>query len=524
MAITIAKMLRIGCRKPCHPLASMVALAALTWASGGQAAEWRIVPQLNLREIYSDNVRLAQSGLETSDFITEISPGISIASNGPGLKLKANYTFQHFRYADDSKGSTSHHRLDAGATLELVKDLFAVDGTAAISQQDVALLGTTSVNDYAITGNRTTVKSLNISPYVHHNFRGIALGELRYAYSRVDTDSAVLSNSRLDSVRLNLASDPSFRTLGWGLRYDAQRTEQSNANAVDSATSSADLRFMLTPQFYLTATAGYDDYDYVAAANAEEPKGAFYMGGFSWRPTQRTSLSASAGRRFFGKTFSLSSSVRSRSSFWRLSYDESITTASAQFSLTATESTSDFLNQLFRSSIPDDTLRQHAVDRFILNAGLPSSLSRSVNYLTNQFFLQKSLRASVAMTGAKNTVLLTVFSTLRQPQTALDTAMLFTSPASLANAGDTRQSGVTAIWNWKISVLTSANFSADMVRKKTNSFGTEDRLRMYKASFTRQLQPKLSGIVELRHAEQTSDIAANNYHENALMAFLSMKF
>jgi uncharacterized protein (PEP-CTERM system associated) len=102
--------------------------------------------------------------------------------------------------------------------------------------------------------------------------------------------------------------------------------------------------------------------------------------------------------------------------------------------------------------------------------------------------------------------------------------MLFTSPASLANAGDTRQSGVTAIWNWKISVLTSANFSADMVRKKTNSFGTEDRLRMYKASFTRQLQPKLSGIVELRHAEQTSDIAANNYHENALMAFLSMKF
>ena len=524
MATTIAKTFRNNYRKHCRPLALAVVITSLFCSVGANAADWRIVPHVDLREIYSDNVRLAPSGTENADFITEISPGIGITGNGPNLKFKANYAFQYFRYADDTKGNSSHHKLDAATNIDFVKDLFSVDGSASISQQDVALLGLGTVDNYAISGNRTTVKTVSISPYLHHNFRGIASGELRYSHTRADTSSAILASSQLDGVRIGITSDPSSRKLGWGLRYDAQRTERANANPVDYITSSADLRFMVTPQFHLTATAGYDEYDYVAAANADDPKGGFYKGGFSWRPTERTSLSMSAGRRFFGKTFALNSSIRSRSSVWRLTYDENVTSTPAQFALNTTDSTSDFLNQLFRSSIPDDGLRQQAVDRFILSAGLPPALSRTINYLTNQFFLQKTLQASVAMTGAKNTVLLTAFNTLRQPQSVLDSAALFTTPASLANTGETRQTGISALWNWKVSALTSANFSADLVRRKVNASSTEDRLRTYKIALARQIQPKLSGIIELRHAEQASDTAANNYRENAIMAFVSMKF
>jgi uncharacterized protein (PEP-CTERM system associated) len=524
MAITTAKVhSNSDGGKFSFSFAPTVAIAALLFSPAGRAAEWQIVPTLDVRETYSDNVRLAPRGSEKSDFITDISPGIGIVGNGPGLKLKANYAFQQLGYANDSKGASSFHKLDAAASIDLVKDLFSIDGMAAINQQNINLLGTSATDNYLIDANRTTVRTATFSPYLHHNFRGIATSELRYTRTQVSTSSQTLSSSHIDALRLNIASDPSARQFGWSLHHDAQKTQQASANTIDSSSSGADARLMVTPQFYLTAGAGYDKFDYLATANASNPKGVYYSGGFSWQPTERTSLASSVGKRFYGTTFMLSSSMRSRYAVWHLSYDESVTTTPQQFALNTTSSTSDLLNQLFKSSIPDAGLRQQAVDRFILTTGLPVSLSHSTNYLTNQFFLQKALRASVAITGAKNTVLLSVFDTLRQPQSAPDSGVVLATPASFTT-GDTRQAGASALWNWKFSGRTNANLSADYTRKKLNSTNVEERLKIYRVSLAHQFQPKLSGIIELKHAEQASDTAASNYQENAIAAFLSMKF
>jgi uncharacterized protein (PEP-CTERM system associated) len=208
---------------------------------------------------------------------------------------------------------------------------------------------------------------------------------------------------------------------------------------------------------------------------------------------------------------------------WRLSYDESITTALSQFALVATASTSDFLNQLFRSSIPDDALRQKVVDHFILATGLPATLSRSINYLSNQFFLQKTLRASVALTGAKNTVVLTAFNTSRQPQSAQNGTTPLIGSSPLTN-GNTRQTGLNALWNWRVTALTSATVSADLTKSTLNLQTSEQRIKTFRAAVACRLQPKLDGVIELKHATQASDISANNYQENAISAFLSMKF
>jgi hypothetical protein len=53
---------------------------------------------------------------------------------------------------------------------------------------------------------------------------------------------------------------------------------------------------------------------------------------------------------------------------------------------------------------------------------------------------------------------------------------------------------------------------------------TEQHLKTFRAALSCHLQPKLDGVIELKHAMQTSDISANNYQENAISAFLSMKF
>ncbi|OWW22224.1 hypothetical protein AYR66_24720 [Noviherbaspirillum denitrificans] len=487
-------------------------------APAAQAAEWLIVPTLTVRGTYSDNIRLAGRGLEESDFVTEVSPGLNISGTGPNLKLNARYTFQQLNYARDSKGDSSFHRLDGAAQVHLLKDLLSVDGTASINQQDVDLFGASTLtsSNYNVNPNRTTVRTATVSPYLHHTFRGVAVGELRYTKTHVSTSSQALSSSDIDAVTLSVGSDlSSARTLAWGLRHDARRTDRAGTSSVDTKTSTADLRYMLTPQFSLTASGGYEDFDYVVAPGEAEPRGTFYSGGFAWRPTERTSLAWNVGKHFYGTTFALNSTVRSRHTLWQVVYDESVTNTPAQIALNSTSSTAEFLNQLFQTSIPDPALRQLAVDRFIAANGLPSSLTRTINYLTTQFFLQKSLRASAAFTGAKNSVLFTLTNSVRSPQ-SVDTGAV--------NLGDTRQLGASALWNWRFSGRTSANFSADQIRKKLQTTGAQERLTTYRIGLAHQFQPKLHGVLELRHAVTASDTGFNAYQENAITAFVSMQF
>lgn len=510
-------------RGPRLVLSSAFSIAAILAPSTGDAAEWRIVPTLDLRETYSDNIRLAPKGAESSDFVTEISPGISITNDGPGLKLRANYAYQFIGYKNDSTGSSSYHKLDATAKADLIKDLFSVDGMAGISQQDISLLGPHAASNVEVDPNRVSVRTGMVSPYLHHNFGGIASGEARYTRTQVSTSSNAPLSSSIDDAKLSLNSGPAFRTLGWGLHYDKQRTQQSQSNSIDSTTMGADLRLMVTPQFYLTSTLGYDKYDYVAAPDAVAPSGKYYTAGFSWNPTERTSLAASIGKRFYGTTYSLNTSTRSRHTVWHVAYDESITTTPQQFALTTTSSTSDLLNQVFMSAIPDPVLRQQAVDRFILSTGVPTTLSRSANYVTNQFFLQKTLQASLAISGLKNTLLFTATNTIRRPQSA-DPGALALVPGGAITTGDTRQLGASAVWSWKLSGRSNATFSADYSRIKLETVNDEQRLKSYRAAFSHQFQPKLSGVVELRHSEQASDLGINAYRENAISAFVSMKF
>lgn len=511
-----------GRSKQSPPLTSTVAIVALFVASHANAAEWRVTPRLDLRQTYTDNVRLAPQGAERSDFIADISPGLNISANGPGLKLKADYAFQYLRYVNDGKNSSTFHKLDAATNINLIRNLFSFDGNASISQQSLSLTGPRTTDNYAITDNRTTVRTVTASPYLHHDFHGFATSELRYTHTTVNTSTSAVSSSRSDGLRVSMDSDSSFRTLGWGVNYNTQRNSQANADAVNSSTVSGNLRYLLTPRLSLNATGGYDKYDYIATAGAPGPEGRFYSGGFSWQPTERTTLAASMGRRFYGRTYSLNSSVRSRTSVWRLSYDESITTSLSQFCLTSTDSTADFLNQLFRSSIPDDTRRQQAVDQFMATTGLPATLTHSINYLTNQFFLQKALRASVAITGSKNTVVFTAFNVSRQPQSVQDSTSALAGLSSLTT-GDTRQAGLSALWNWRVTALTSAIFNADVTKSTTNFNSTEERLKTFRTALAFRLQPKLNGVVELKHAVQTSG-AGNNYRENAISASLMMKF
>lgn len=528
MATTIKKVLKNNCySRSFLPVARSFAGAMLLLSFHSYAGDWKITPSLNLQETYTDNVRLATSGNEKSDFITQINPGISVSGTGSHLKLNGSYTMQNIFYASDSGSNSINHQLSANGNVELLDDLFFVDGRASISQQNISAFGPQTIDNTNITGNRTDVKTYSISPYIHLHFKNFASLESRYTHDAVSTGSGGLSDSQSDRILLSLNSGTDFGRLGWGLNYSKQRIgfdsqSSTTQSSTDLETYSGNLSYRVTPQFSLTATGGEEKNNYLSLTG--KSGGTFWTGGFEWKPSQRTSISASAGQRFFGNTYALKVDHRSRRTLWSVDYSEDITTTRDQFLIPASIDTAEFLVNSHLFDFLPEAQRLAAAEAFIKFNGLPSALAENINFFTNRFFLQKRLQASVSVTGTRNTIILSFVDTSREAQTSQAADSQLLGPSSLSLNDNTNSVGVNALWNLRISPQTNANLSAGFTRTTSDATNRQDDFKTLRISLTKQFQPKLNGMIELRHNENDSNQANSGYSENAITASVNMNF
>ncbi len=115
--------------------------AMLAIVFNAYADPWTFTPSLSVSEIFTDNVGLAPSGLESSDFITTVTPGISIARESRRLKLDLNYKLQENFYKNHSDENQFINLLDASGTGELLEDRLFLDASASSSQQNITNTG-----------------------------------------------------------------------------------------------------------------------------------------------------------------------------------------------------------------------------------------------------------------------------------------------------------------------------------------------------------------------------------------------
>lgn len=494
---------------------------AMTLAAGVHAAEWKITPTVNLTETYTDNVTLAPADQKQSSFVTQTMPGVDISAVGAQARIKLNYQMQNLYYSSGANGVKTNHLLNADANAELLKDLFFLDGTATVNQQNLSPFAAESASNLNLTNNRAEIRTYNVSPYFRHAFDQTASAELRYTRSSVSSSAGGTIDSTGDHTSFSIKSGTAFQKVKWGFVYDDQKTKFDNSiTSIDTQSAGINLGYYLTPRFSLTMTGGYEKNNYIAL-NGEKPAGAYWSAGFDWEPTERTSLILSAGRHFYGTAYTLTASERTRATTWSLGYNEGITTTSQQFQVPGNINTSTFLNQLWQTSVPDPVLRQQLVDSFIRTNGLPASLAQSINTYSNQVFLQKSLQGSVAITGAQNTVLLSIYNTLRNAQSAPLGPVDPSNPNALTN---TKQSGANVMWNLVFSPRTSANVSLGYNRASADLTGERDNNYLFRAAVSRDLQPKMKATLEYRRNQKDSNLSANNFQENALSLFLLMSF
>ena len=504
------------------PIAAAVAALLVTPAS---RADWRFVPSLGVTQTFSDNAALLPDDAAHSQWITEVAPGFSYVLDSRRLKATANGSVRQYAYSGSSDALTPRNdRLATyAASLQgvVAEDLLYVDATAGSSQQSTSAFGPQFANPYSAL-NRTEVKTWSISPYLVHKFGNQVTTLLRLTRDSVKTDeSNLFGDSLADSVLFNVNNYTSVHKLVGGLSY--LRQNQSNALAGDSSTENlnGNLRYRLDSSFALTAMTGYDRYDYNSLGGRTE--GRSWSTGFAWTPSQRTSIEASFGRHFYGKTGSLAASVRSRRSVWSVNYDDSITNSRQQFTLPSAIDTARLLDSLFSASIPDPVLRQQAVQAYLLQTGLPPSLADNVNYLSNRYMRQKLLQASSAFKWARSSLVLSASASERTALSSQesDSALLGGTLASLND--NVRQHGASALFTYNLSARSNLFANANYATSKSLSTGLEDSQRLLRVGINRRLGRHVQATLDLNRRSGGFDgVTPRNYTEHAIAATLSM--
>jgi uncharacterized protein (PEP-CTERM system associated) len=501
------------------PLALLASLGVVLPTAA--IAEVVIKPSVIVRETYSDNPSLS---VDNSDgaFITDVSPSVNMVVNGPRLKGYANVAGHLYAYAGGQPNNTnsSSLQLSSGGKATVVNDLLYVDGAAGRSRQSVSAFGQQAQNDYSNT-NSDTITTWRLSPYLVHRFGNFASGQLRYTHDSVKSSRNLLSNSQGDSADLNLASGPIFSTIGWDLQAHRQKVDDPLAGESTLDNAIGTLRYRLKQSLSLYVNGGYDRYMYEGLGGTTGGKS--FAGGFTWTPSQRTSIDASIGRRYFGKTYSLAATVRSRRTIWNANYRDEITTARAQFLRPGSIDTAGLLDASFAAAFPDPVERRQAILAYLAALGLPTTVANNVNYFSNRLLLQKQFQASVVLKGVRSSLIASFSNTRRNALSPAGVDAAIGNDIAIGGLLDnTRQSAVTLALNYRLSSRSAATLSSSKSRSVSVATGIEQDQTTVGFTVTHQFARNLSGNVDLRR-NQGSALDANNrtYRENAISATLN---
>src|SRR6185503_20761667 len=137
----------------------------------------------------------------------------------------------------------------------LAKQLLFVDAGAMIGPENISLQGPLTESNIYTTGNRATVSTYFVSPYLRHNFGSAVQAEVRFNYSAWSSDdaTATLPDSTANRGSLRLASGPAYKLLTWNLGYAKETVDYESQQETTTEVALANAKRLITPTLGLLA-------------------------------------------------------------------------------------------------------------------------------------------------------------------------------------------------------------------------------------------------------------------------------
>ncbi|HEX4524121.1 MAG TPA: TIGR03016 family PEP-CTERM system-associated outer membrane protein [Casimicrobiaceae bacterium] len=497
----------------------MFAAAVAALPKPAEAQTWRFVPSISAQETVTNNVDLQPNDTRQYDWVTQLTPALSVTEKGTRTRLSALLSLPVVLYAKGGSDRNSvYPAADVLGDIALVDHWLHVEGQISIAQQYFSPFGAQPLGLENVTQNRYRSETYRISPYVQGVAPGNVVYELRNNNVWVNATGAPVSTSSSKYTQFTGNASRSDTTLGWRADFDVNDTT-FNGNGTHDTFRTRLVRLMplynIDPQLRLLASVGYEENDFPFDSSSN----AVYGAGLEWHPTNRTSVVAKWEHRFFGASYLFTFDHRTPLSVWNVNVSRNITSFPQQLaSLSAGADVASLLNGLFLTAIPDPAQRQLAIDQFIRDRGLPAVLTNAVTLYSQRILLQESQSASAGLIGVHNTVVFTIFNVRTQPISASGNVI----DSVLTAADNNRQTGVTLVWSHKLSPTMALDTTIERLRTVANPpFEATTNQTALRLVASTPLSPKTTVFAGARYQTFSSDVASG-YNEAA--AFIGVTY
>lgn len=492
------------------------AVAALgpVWAQSDapqQASLW-VEPRVGLRVTATDNARL-QAGQAQSEQTLEITPGVRVVANQARVKGFFDYNLSGLYRMQDTGGDNVQHRLNTSAQINAIDNWAFVDVAGTVSQQLISAFGPVAGSS-ATNANQAQTATYRVSPSVRGQFPYGVNYEARYNVQGTKTKS----NARGDSDTQGWSGRISRQvgSAGWSLSADQKAVDYDSGRSTESSTVTGRFSYAWSPQWVTGLTVGQESNDLLTVDNKRKSYSNYGVD-LTWRPSDRTTLSAGMNDRYFGTGHSLSLEHRAARTLVRVSDIRDVST-SPNANVDATLGTLfDLLDALLVTLEPDPVKRAQLVQAELQSRGLPGDLLVSQSFLVSQATLQRRQQLSVLMTGRRGSF--TVSYARGQSSRLLNNLSLGDDFDSTSRI---KTQTLSLLYAHRLTPVTSANASVALLRSQGDLDSQRNSQYTLTLGINTQLGRRTSGSLQVRRLQSNSGL--NPYSENALVGNILHRF
>ncbi len=496
--------------------AALVAGAGLAACASAFAAGWKLGAAVSLRETYTDNVALSASGSRSSDWITEVSPSLSLTGTFPTFKVRAEYSPSVLAYARDSSRNRFRNTLGLSndGSIELVDKLVFLDARASVTETSVSAFGTQAGDAGSVTGNRAEVRAVSLSPFIRGRAPGGLDYELRHTFTYSGTDSSQIQTTRTKQWSGRVGQSNAYGALGWNLDFLTSRRDVQGSQDVNSDRYGASLTYAVDRTLRLAGRLGHETNNY-SSTGSFTTKGA----GVSWQPTVRTSVTADYDRRFFGNGYSLQMSHRMPHSAFNLGFTRDVTTSDQLFTgavpvLLLPPGFAELL-----AAEPDPATRLALLNAWI-RAGIVGIGLEQRLFLTNRVLISRRAFGSFTIRGARNAL---TASASRSESRSASEGIAFADDLSAASSITTQSYSLQ--FSHALSPLTSGIAGFTRTQSSSDAAGSPtSRQNAINLTLSSRLGARTNGTLGVRRTLSSGGGGAAGYQENAVVGTLRYTF
>jgi len=488
------------------------------------SGEWSVNPNVGLTETYTNNVELTPDNHQSS-MVSQLVAGLDAEFKSRKIDLSISGTETYALYSHNSDLNNDYQAANITGLFTLWNDgpqLLARSSLANISQNNTRNALADLISGDTVQRRSHTAGLQYQTANSDHNFSGSLLytlantedniGESKGYTANINSSNGSNArnvfwslggqytdreNNRITGTNYNVEAKigfiSSFRINPFIRLYDEDITGTAlGANQTTTRSWGPGLRWQVSDHLYIDTS-----YNYVAKGVSSDD---YVATSINWQPSQRTSFVASYNQRFFGESYNLQLSHKTKR-------------------LTNTISYSDSLQVFDRDSFQavEDDFWCEIGDTFDFSTCLPSSLppTNTDDYVlvpittfepvtNNEFTLNKNLAWNSVLALSRTTFTLTV-ATRKRENLSSNTINDYLDISFNANRKLTPRSSLNFVTSFNKAIY-DKDFSLLAPRQK-------DTYKLASLSYKRNLAPSLSTNLTLQYLERESSLARLTYDE-----------